>query len=1668
MRRGISAVVVAAMSAGLLSVATPGYATAEAPAADAPATSQEERDDRLTAQALKEAKRTGKPVELVSRRTETDEVFINPDGTARVDRALLPVRVRQGSGLVDIDPNLTAGSGGRIAPKASKMAVSFSGGGDDVFATMIREGRTVSLTWPHGKLPKPTVNGRTATYADVLPGVDLTATADDVSFSHALVVKTPAAAKNPAVRSVEFGLKARGLTVAQGAAGEIIATTPARNALFAAPQPFMWDSAGTDSTTSDAPKTARTARTAKSTEGAKAPKARSLQDTLEGAVEGSKRAKLGVKLGAGKLTLTPDAKLLDDPKTVYPVVIDPDWTDPAYKNAWSVAYKHTAYPSAENTVYYNGGTLSKEARVGAAIDPDNGGTVRANTYFRVPIANLAGKTIIDSTLRIKQTWAGSWSCNSGDLLVKTIGGSLPGGITWNNQPAWGALADASGKSYGGRSCPTDTAALVEFDVKGAITDALADKWSSWAFVLTAKSSEVDTSWRKFDPDSARLSTLYNTLPGRPTLSIDPSVPCAGGIIGTTDEIVLSASKLDDDEDLDLDVEFKYAQSGKPAKTVVVDSSKGGTAQLRIPAGTVLPSALHWYEAVVKDGTGNSPRAGRCYFTYDRTGPKQAPKVSSAQFPENVGKGCEPGVTVPCSKAARTVGSFTFSANPAAGETNDITEYVYWSDYDTVERSVKPSATGGSVTVSLKPLSAGPQFLYVRSEDAANNRSSVKKYLFIPSRRAERDKLGDLNGDDLVDLVTVDPGSGTLWTYPGRGDGTFGAGSAAKGETFAAGTVSNGGSWDAVDGYEDVVALQPAADAPETYELWAYRGNGDGKLDTDENDRQQLTISENNCHNHNPEPGVVCDNHWRDGAEIVSVPSFSDDDAPAGGPAGPDNVLDTHDYPDLLVKEGPHLWLYLGSRTAGLLDNFGGPIALGNADWQDMTVMTPGDLNKDGLPEIWARDKVKGTIHEYKSKRVASVPGQGGVLADLTVYGDPTVRQTSIGSGFKGADIPHLATTGDFEAPGFPGHGFADLWSQDGSGRTVAYPGQAPVNGQSFKAAGNIGTSGYDWADCKSFPAASGGTATFSLCGPIRGKYEALGGTAFGKPTSGVTSVSDGGRYVNFAEPGTTTTNRAISWSKTTGAWAVSNGVFTRWVAAGRETGTLGYPTADERQTGVQGGTFITFAKAGRPGAIYWRSGIGSQMITGTLYNQYVKLGGVRVFGYPTGDEAVAGPTTTRVQHFRSGTSTTDNHSFYSYFNFTKKIQEAWPVSGAIRTHWLSKSGHTGTLGLPTSAEFDVKGGRRTNFANGYIRWNRQSYHVAEHAFTDKTAHLRTDLAGDYDGDGKTDIFTVYDYEKGGMGLYVAKANANDGHNPPTEYYATDDPGDWYYDSSKWASGDFDGDGRDDLVGFYGYADGRVKAYSYLSQLKGGPVQRTSIDLPTGQWNWSRSTMLAGDLNGDGRDDLAFVYDYGDGVLGVLRALSRADGSFENPVLSFKTAATWWYAASASYTMGDTNGDGRDDIVALYGYSTGEARLFTFAAKADGHLANYVGSWSVPAGVWERSRGKMTTGDFDKDGRDDLVIMYGHDDGRTEFRLFNARADGGFAGFVVPYATDPGDWYLASTGNLVTGDMNSDGRPDISVSYNYANGETRVFTFHGNAAGTIDKGVRGWYAAPGTW
>jgi uncharacterized protein with LGFP repeats len=61
----------------------------------------------------------------------------------------------------------------------------------------------------------------------------------------------------------------------------------------------------------------------------------------------------------------------------------------------------------------------------------------------------------------------------------------------------------------------------------------------------------------------------------------------------------------------------------------------------------------------------------------------------------------------------------------------------------------------------------------------------------------------------------------------------------------------------------------------------------------------------------------------------------------------------------------------------------------------------------------------------------------------------------------------------------------------------------------------------------------------------------------------------GGCYVNFRAG-------AVSWSPSTGARAVTGAAFGRWVALGRESGSLGWPTAEART--VTGGTLTEFQR----------------------------------------------------------------------------------------------------------------------------------------------------------------------------------------------------------------------------------------------------------------------------------------------------------------------------------------------------------------------------------------------------------------------------------------------------------------------------------------------------------
>ncbi|QES46500.1 hypothetical protein DEJ50_00110 [Streptomyces venezuelae] len=199
-----------ALGAVLILGVAPAHIPSAATAAEGPAPALTEGQ-----KALQKAAETGQPVEVMGERSEFTTTYANPDGQSfRLDQSVVPVRTKDENGTwVTPDATLSVRGDGTVQPKAALADIRFSGGGAHADLVTIGRGtRTLSLRWP-GVLPKPVLDGDSAVYAEVLPGVDLRMTATTQGYREVLVVKTPEAAKSPALKSVKFGLKANRLRV---------------------------------------------------------------------------------------------------------------------------------------------------------------------------------------------------------------------------------------------------------------------------------------------------------------------------------------------------------------------------------------------------------------------------------------------------------------------------------------------------------------------------------------------------------------------------------------------------------------------------------------------------------------------------------------------------------------------------------------------------------------------------------------------------------------------------------------------------------------------------------------------------------------------------------------------------------------------------------------------------------------------------------------------------------------------------------------------------------------------------------------------------------------------------------------------------------------------------------------------------------------------------------------------------------------------------------------------------------------------------------------------------------------------------------------------------------------------------------------------------------------
>lgn len=733
--------------------------------------------------ALEQAQASGQRVEVTGERTERTTVFANPDGaTFTLEESVVPVRVPvSGGGWAAPDPTLEKRSDGTVAPKGAAVQMVFSGGGDAAPLARIEDaGRSLALDWP-GALPAPRLEGASAVYPEVLPGVDLQVTATPESFQHVLVVKNPEAAAGEELKKLTFGLNTSNLTVREGAAGNLAAVDGNGTTVFKAPPARMWDSAGQDTAggtqpqllTADEPGTANAAGTQPDEPADPSETAPSGSGLEPG--QGDTVARMDVEVDAESLSVIPDTQMLTSTdESAFPLFIDPTvtWGESERTLLRSDGYESYGWGNGDD------GQGKGAGKCGTWNGYYCGPGYVQRLYFEFSPSSLKGKQVLDATFRVTEPWAFQCDLRLVDL-VRT--NNISSSTTWSSRPKeldW--MVDRWVSAGRGSLCDPDSPdAPIEFNdnpeepnenLTPTVRDFAAGKFSRLTLEIRANNESDTAAWKRFK-DDAVLAVDFVGLPDKPT-----GVGLQAGGTSTTavcersesDPAIVSdptpllkataQTKPGGEKDAQLRVYFDVDVQNADKTWTDVSPGNGSLSPSTGYVGDGRALSLTWskladgklyrYHAWTWSYYGakylsSAPSDGYCYFRVDSMPPK-APQVTIANpYTECTSSACVAG------GGPGVVASFTF--NPATGDANSAYQYklssaAAWSD----------ELTGATATAKVTPTRGGLYRVYVRAKDSLGwGEQSVTDFL-VDSGEAP---IGRYHFDEAsgaaVDSATVD-------------------------------------------------------------------------------------------------------------------------------------------------------------------------------------------------------------------------------------------------------------------------------------------------------------------------------------------------------------------------------------------------------------------------------------------------------------------------------------------------------------------------------------------------------------------------------------------------------------------------------------------------------------------------------------------------------------------------------------------------------------------------------------------------------------------------------------------------------------------------------------------------------------------------------------------------
>ncbi len=1027
----------------------------------------------LTASAaLMRAHATGHPVTVTSMTTPTTTTTALPGGDFQVREYLQPVRAWRHGRWRALNPDLSVTKNGWVTPAVTTHPVALSDGGTRALAVVSNLGRTLRLRWP-GRLPVPAISGPTATYRNVLPGVDLVlSVSGQGTVTDTLVVRDAAAAADHRLRSLRLIASAPGLRLSAAPGGGFAAKETSRGtAIFAAPAARMWDSARP-------PKGTLT----RSLDGAVilARSGSPAYSTLTGPGAFAHVTSLRLKVSSGAITIAVPGRALSGRGVRYPLFIDPTWSATSPKEDTSAWTEILSGLSGSGPSYWD---TSGQLQVGYC-DPYAPGFYCGSpaigvtrSMFRLPLPSITDHTKVTvDKADIYLTDQVAADCDSEPIQLWTTP-AISSSSDWSSSHNWDAEQEQETfKGYGYSGCGwnkydvtfgTDSTAsggTSKNKLASTIQSDLRNGYSNQTFgIRAADESTTDGTawyqWRQFSSGKSAgiyLQFTYHLPPAQPTcVAVSPAPSCSTNSQNETnignDDVGVTFKASDPDGEtgsyLTSTIQFYASDTGAaiPADedgTINVSGS-GQLSITPIPRATIQSwqangsqvAYRYYFTLTTTNSWGQSATSPDYYFVYNPTGPTP-PTVTG--FPASVTLG-------------QTVTNVSFQ-EPSNCGSNCPTEYIYQLGPNAPV--TVPADSSGNWTGSITVPILGP-FLFSVSSMASDGNpgqaytESVDSYLPASGMAAD----GYLSNGKYPDVLTIGSGSNpSLWLYPGTANGTVGQGIdiGSNGDGLYPGSDGPGDWAGAIishgnflgHGMQDVMAYYPAKGSG-----MVVGGTG-------------APISLNDLSSYFSNPS------WSDQAGSANIPSgllcdtAIDSNCASDGTANPTDLVaagnasqqDTG-IADLIGIAGSGSTYNLDLYTAFSPAGYNVPTALSSGNgpdgnsWSNYSVATaqlPDASYPNGDPSdtiLLALDNSNGELWESTNPNLSNPPNGQDCTTDpsqsvCSIIGSPTSTWTQITVPW-GSAPPALISADVNSGTSGQGSGKVEIWTRSGS-TAIAY------------------------------------------------------------------------------------------------------------------------------------------------------------------------------------------------------------------------------------------------------------------------------------------------------------------------------------------------------------------------------------------------------------------------------------------------------------------------------------------------------------------------------------------------------------------------------------------------------------------------------------------------------